>query len=109
MLLVGLLRTVGERHKASPAQVALAWLLARKPWIVPLFGTRKLERFEGRCQTKQRAKFLALIVLGHEQPILIFQQFTRGHSSDRDDVREVPAVVAQRRGSAGRARDRHLP
>jgi aryl-alcohol dehydrogenase-like predicted oxidoreductase len=44
--LVGLSRTVGERHKASPAQVALAWLLARKPWIVPLFGTRKLERFE---------------------------------------------------------------
>ena len=44
--LVGLLRTVGERRKASPAQVALAWLLARKPWIVPLFGTRKLERFE---------------------------------------------------------------
>ena len=32
--------------KARPAQVALAWLLAQKPWIVPLFGTRKLERFE---------------------------------------------------------------
>jgi aryl-alcohol dehydrogenase-like predicted oxidoreductase len=44
--LVGLLRKVGGRHKASPAQVALAWLLARKSWIVPLFGTRKLERFE---------------------------------------------------------------
>ena len=41
-----LLRTIGERHKATPAQVALAWLLAQKPWIVPLFGTRKLERFE---------------------------------------------------------------
>ena len=44
--LVGLLREIGGRHGASPAQVALAWLLARKPWIVPLFGTRKLERFE---------------------------------------------------------------
>jgi aryl-alcohol dehydrogenase-like predicted oxidoreductase len=44
--LIDLLRKVGDRHKASPAQVALAWLLARKPWIVPLFGTRKLERFE---------------------------------------------------------------
>ena len=44
--LVDLLRKVGDRHKATPAQVALAWLLARKPWIVPLFGTRKLERFE---------------------------------------------------------------
>jgi len=44
--LVDLIRSVGDRHGASPAQVALAWLLARKPWIVPLFGTRKLERFQ---------------------------------------------------------------
>jgi aryl-alcohol dehydrogenase-like predicted oxidoreductase len=44
--LVALLRKVGDRHEATPAQVALAWLLAQKPWIVPLFGTRKLERFE---------------------------------------------------------------
>jgi aryl-alcohol dehydrogenase-like predicted oxidoreductase len=44
--LVELIRGIGERHSASPAQVALAWLLAKKPWIVPLFGTRKLERFE---------------------------------------------------------------
>ena len=44
--LVGLLREVGNRHKATPAQVALAWLLAQKPWIVPLFGTRSLKRFE---------------------------------------------------------------
>jgi aryl-alcohol dehydrogenase-like predicted oxidoreductase len=44
--LVGVLREIGDRHEASPAQVALAWLLARKPWIVPLFGARKLERFE---------------------------------------------------------------
>jgi aryl-alcohol dehydrogenase-like predicted oxidoreductase len=44
--LVDLLRKVGDRHHATPAQVALAWLLAQKPWIVPLFGTRKLERFE---------------------------------------------------------------
>lgn len=44
--LVDLIRTVGDRIGATPAQVALAWLLAKKPWIVPLFGTRKLERFE---------------------------------------------------------------
>ncbi|WP_233805853.1 aldo/keto reductase [Paraburkholderia sp. HP33-1] len=43
--LVDLIRRVGERHGATPAQVALAWLLAQKPWIVPLFGTRQLERF----------------------------------------------------------------
>jgi len=44
--LVNLLATIGKRHGASPAQVALGWLLAQKPWIVPLFGTRKLERLE---------------------------------------------------------------
>jgi aryl-alcohol dehydrogenase-like predicted oxidoreductase len=45
-VLVNLLRAIGERHAATPAQIALAWLLAQKPWIVPLFGTRKLDRLE---------------------------------------------------------------
>lgn len=44
--LIDLLHLIGKRHDASPAQVALAWLLAQKPWIVPLFGTRSLQRFE---------------------------------------------------------------
>jgi len=44
--LVDLLHAIGARHGATPGQVALAWLLAQKPWIVPLFGTRKIERFE---------------------------------------------------------------
>jgi aryl-alcohol dehydrogenase-like predicted oxidoreductase len=44
--LVDLLGRIGERKKATPAQVALAWLLAQKPWIVPIPGTRKLERLE---------------------------------------------------------------
>jgi aryl-alcohol dehydrogenase-like predicted oxidoreductase len=43
---VDLLRGVGQRYAATPAQIALAWLLAKKPWIVPLFGTRKLGRLE---------------------------------------------------------------
>ena len=43
--LVDLLRKIGDRRGATPAQVALAWLLAQKPWIVPLFGTRSVERF----------------------------------------------------------------
>lgn len=43
---VELLRKMGERKNATPAQIALAWLLARKPWIVPIPGTRKLERLE---------------------------------------------------------------
>jgi aryl-alcohol dehydrogenase-like predicted oxidoreductase len=44
--LVDLVRTIGARIGATPAQVALAWLLARKPWIVPIPGTRRLERLE---------------------------------------------------------------
>jgi aryl-alcohol dehydrogenase-like predicted oxidoreductase len=44
--LVDLITSIGAKHSATPAQVALAWLLAQKPWIVPLFGTRKIERFE---------------------------------------------------------------
>jgi aryl-alcohol dehydrogenase-like predicted oxidoreductase len=44
--LVDLLSRVAERKKATPAQIALAWLLAQKPWIVPIPGTRKMERME---------------------------------------------------------------
>jgi aryl-alcohol dehydrogenase-like predicted oxidoreductase len=44
--LVDLLRSIGERKRATPAQLALAWLLARKPWIVPIPGTTKLNRLD---------------------------------------------------------------
>jgi aryl-alcohol dehydrogenase-like predicted oxidoreductase len=44
--LVDLLGKIGERRKATPAQIALAWLLAQKPWIVPIPGTTKLHRLE---------------------------------------------------------------
>ncbi len=44
--LVDLLGTIAARKNATPAQIALAWLLAQKPWIVPIPGTRKLERLE---------------------------------------------------------------
>src|SRR5258705_7713592 len=44
--LVDLLQNIAERKKATPAQIALAWLLARKPWIVPIPGTTKLNRLE---------------------------------------------------------------
>ncbi len=44
--LVDLLGRIAKRKKTTPAQIALAWLLARKPWIVPIPGTTKLERLE---------------------------------------------------------------
>ena len=44
--LIDLLGSIAERKKATPAQIALAWLLAQKPWIVPIPGTTKLNRLE---------------------------------------------------------------
>jgi len=44
--LVVLLGEIAERRKATSAQIALAWLLAQKPWIVPIPGTTKLHRLE---------------------------------------------------------------
>jgi aryl-alcohol dehydrogenase-like predicted oxidoreductase len=46
MVLVDLVKAVAERKGATPAQVALAWLLAQKPWIVPIPGTTKLHRLD---------------------------------------------------------------
>jgi len=44
--LIHLLAGIGERKKATPAQIALAWLLAQKPWMVPIPGTTKLDRLD---------------------------------------------------------------
>lgn len=44
--LVDLIGEIAERKNSTPAQIALAWLLAQKPWIVPIPGTRKLERLD---------------------------------------------------------------
>jgi aryl-alcohol dehydrogenase-like predicted oxidoreductase len=46
IFLVDLMKTVADRKGATPAQVALAWLLAQRPWIVPIPGTTKLHRLE---------------------------------------------------------------
>ena len=45
-IVIELLEKIGARKGATPAQIALAWLLAQKPWIVPIPGSRKLERLE---------------------------------------------------------------
>jgi aryl-alcohol dehydrogenase-like predicted oxidoreductase len=46
LALVDLIRSVAERKRATVGQVALAWLLAQQPWIVPIPGTRRLERLD---------------------------------------------------------------
>jgi aryl-alcohol dehydrogenase-like predicted oxidoreductase len=45
-VVVDLLKKIGDQKDATPAQIALAWLLAQKPWIVPIPGSRKLERLD---------------------------------------------------------------
>jgi aryl-alcohol dehydrogenase-like predicted oxidoreductase len=45
-VVIDLLAKIGEQKGATPAQIALAWLLAQKPWIVPIPGSRKLERLD---------------------------------------------------------------
>jgi aryl-alcohol dehydrogenase-like predicted oxidoreductase len=49
--LIELLGTIAQRKHATPAQIALAWLLAQKPWIVPIPGTTKLQRLEENIGT----------------------------------------------------------
>jgi aryl-alcohol dehydrogenase-like predicted oxidoreductase len=51
--LVDLLQTVATRHAATPAQVALAWLLAQRAWIVPIPGTRRLSRLRENLAASQ--------------------------------------------------------
>jgi len=43
---IDLLERIAAQHAATPAQIALAWLLAQKPWIVPIPGSRKIERLD---------------------------------------------------------------
>jgi len=50
--LVDLLKTIGHRKNATPAQIALAWVLTQKPWIVPIPGTTKRERLEENLQAE---------------------------------------------------------
>ena len=44
--IVDMVRHIAERNRVTPAQIALAWVLAQKPWIVPIPGTTKVERLE---------------------------------------------------------------
>lgn len=45
-VMIDLLEQIGHQKQATPAQIAIAWLLAQKPWIVPIPGSRKLERLD---------------------------------------------------------------
>lgn len=82
--LVDLLARVAKTKQVTPAQIALAWLLAQKPWIVPIPGTRKLHRLEENL----RAASIDL---------------------SSDDLREIDAVASKIhvRGARGTGQERY--
>ena len=51
--LLALLRTLAEQKNATPAQISLAWMLCKKPWIVPIPGTRKLDRLQENAKAAE--------------------------------------------------------
>ena len=61
LALVELLKAMAERKKATPAQVALAWLLAQRPWIVPIPGTTKLAHLRARASLARSGGFPRLL------------------------------------------------
>lgn len=64
MALVDVVKTVAERKGATPAQVALVWLIAQKPWIVPIPGTTRLHRLEENLGPRRNFQNLAEIAMG---------------------------------------------
>ena len=72
LALVDLITKVAERKNATVGQVALAWLLAQKPWIVPIPGTRRLERLEETARRPARPGEHGLLTsaVGHLAPRL---------------------------------------
>ena len=48
---IGKLLSIAREKQASPAQISLAWMMAKKPWIVPIPGTRKLERLQENARS----------------------------------------------------------
>ena len=76
---------------------------------IPVSGLADMEAAESALSDQFFRSSLAVVASGHEQPVPLFQQLARDNPSGGADVREVPAVAAQRRGSLGRARDRHQP
>jgi aryl-alcohol dehydrogenase-like predicted oxidoreductase len=99
LALVDLLRKVAERKKVTPAQIAPAWLLAQKPWIVPIPGTRKLDGLEENSGAV--ALQLSSEVL-REIDSAVSRSRSKGHGTQRTCRK---GVVYERPSLAGRSQD----
>ena len=77
-VVVELLERIGKEKGATPAQIALAWLLAQKPWIVPIPGSRKLERLDennGAVNIKLTASDLSEIASAMSQITVVGDRY----------------------------------
>ncbi len=115
-VLVDLLTKIGKQKGATPAQIALAWLLAQKPWIAPVPGSRKLERLEENI----RAVAVELTPADLQEIESALSKITvqgdripqRPEADDRSlsGKKSVPAggeTLAQRNGNHGNDANRH--
>ncbi len=78
---VDILSSVAQRKNASPAQIALAWLLAQKPWIIPIPGTTKLERLDenlGSINIKLTAEEVAEITMASSELTVKGERYSDG-------------------------------
>jgi aryl-alcohol dehydrogenase-like predicted oxidoreductase len=96
--LVDLLGEIATRKKAAPAQIALAWLLAKKPWIVPIPGTTKLHRLEeniGAASIKLTSDDLRDIEGGgYAKHVVVRQEFVLRIPEGLDLARAAPLLCA---------------
>jgi aryl-alcohol dehydrogenase-like predicted oxidoreductase len=77
-VVIDLLARIGKQKGATPAQIALAWLLAQKPWIVPIPGSRKLERLDennGAVNIKLTANDLSQIENAMSQIMVVGDRY----------------------------------
>ena len=100
--LVDLLKRVAGEKKATPAQIALAWLLAQKPWIVPIPGTTKLHRLEENLGAANASSWLP--ITSQRSSALQLRSRSRGNGIRRTFLpplaADLPPIRAPRRTRA---------
>ena len=99
MALVDLIRNIAARKAATPAQIALGWLLAQKPWIVPIPGTTKLHRLEenlGGAEIKFAADELIDITVAASKLDLVGDRLPKAYLEMTGAELSLSPLVAQR-------------
>ena len=86
-VVIDLLEKIGAEKGATPAQIALAWLLAQKPWIVPIPGSRKLERLDENIGAAERRIDSQMISAKSKMPCHRSRWSATGIKADLRDTR----------------------